>query len=48
VAEEEGISSAELDDLKAIVMAVTAGQVRVQFAEARRRQVANKSKEKTE
>jgi hypothetical protein len=48
VAEEEGILKAEIDDVKAIVMAVTAGQIRAQFADARRRQVRQrKTKENT-
>jgi len=37
VAKEEGISSAELDTVTAIVMAVAAGKVRAQFADARTR-----------
>jgi len=35
VAKEEGVSSAELEAVTAIVMAVAAGKVRAQFADAR-------------
>jgi hypothetical protein len=37
VAKEEGISVTELDAVTAIVMAVAAGKVRAQFADARTR-----------
>jgi hypothetical protein len=37
VAKDQGLSEAELDAAKAIVMAVAAGQVRAQFADARQR-----------
>lgn len=35
VAKEQGFSAAELDAVTAIVMAVAAGKVRAQFADAR-------------
>ena len=38
VAKDQGLSGAEIDAVKAIVMSVAAGKVRAQFAEARRRQ----------
>jgi hypothetical protein len=37
VAKDQGLSAAEIDAVKAIVMAVAAGQVRAQFADARMR-----------
>ncbi len=37
VSKDEGLSRIEIDDVKAIVMAVAAGQVRAQFTDARRR-----------
>ncbi len=37
VAREEGISEADIEAVNAIVMAVAAGQVRAQFADARQR-----------
>jgi len=37
VAKDQGLSEVEIDAVKAIVMAVAAGQVRAQFAEARKR-----------
>ena len=37
VTKEQGVSTAELDAVTAIVMAVAAGKVRAQFADARHR-----------
>lgn len=37
VAKDQGLSDAEIDAAEAIVMAVAAGQVRAQFADARKR-----------
>ncbi len=42
VAKDEGISNTEIDDVKAIVMAVAAGQVRAQFSAARSRHFKDK------
>ena len=40
VAKEEGVTDRELEAVQAIVMAVSGGRVRVQLADARRRQAA--------
>ena len=37
VSKEQGVPEAEIDAVKAIVMAVAAGQVRAQFTDARKR-----------
>ncbi len=42
VAKDEGISRAQINDVKAIVMAVAAGQVRAQFSDAQSRQLKEK------
>ncbi len=39
VAKDEGIPKTEIEDVKAIVMAVAAGQMRAQYSEARSRQL---------
>ncbi|MCP3992984.1 MAG: hypothetical protein GY724_28235, partial [Actinomycetia bacterium] len=42
---DEGIPKTEIEDVKAIVMAVAAGQMRAQYSEARLRQLKSERKE---
>ncbi len=45
VAKDDGISRTQINDVKAIVMAVAAGQVQAQFSEARSRHLKEKKGE---